>query len=47
VSIEDITDQMGYSRIAELQAFMIEEDLARRCRGNPRNHVVRCATEKS
>jgi 2-methylisocitrate lyase-like PEP mutase family enzyme len=48
VGIEDITDLMGYSRIAELeQAFMLEEDLERRYRDAARDYVVRGATRKS
>jgi len=47
-SIEDITDLMGYSRIAELeQAFMVEEDLERRYGDDARDYVVRGATRKS
>ena len=47
MSIEDINDQMGHSCIAELeQAFLLEEDLERPYRRNPRNDVVRGATGK-
>jgi 2-methylisocitrate lyase-like PEP mutase family enzyme len=42
VGIEDITDLMGYPRIAELeQAFMLEEELERRYREDTRDYVVR------
>jgi 2-methylisocitrate lyase-like PEP mutase family enzyme len=42
VGIEDITDLMGYPRIAELeQAFMLEDDLARRYGEADRDYVVR------
>jgi len=48
VGIEDITDLMGYSRIAELeQAFMLEEELERRYRDDTRDYVVRGAPRKS
>ena len=48
VGIEDITDLMGYARIAELeQAFMVEEDLERRYGDDARDYVVRGATRKS
>jgi 2-methylisocitrate lyase-like PEP mutase family enzyme len=48
VGIEDITDLMGYSRIAELeQAFMLEEELERRYRDETRDYVVRGAPRKS
>jgi 2-methylisocitrate lyase-like PEP mutase family enzyme len=48
VSIEDITDLMGYPRIAELErAFMLEEDLERRYRDDTRDYVVRGGTPKS
>ena len=48
VGIEDITDLMGYARIAELeQAFMLEEDLERRYRDDTRDYVVRGGTPKS
>jgi 2-methylisocitrate lyase-like PEP mutase family enzyme len=42
VGTEDITDLMGYPRIAELeQAFMLEEELERRYREDTRDYVVR------
>ena len=42
VGIEDITDLMGYSHIAELeQAFMLEEDLERRYGHDEREYVVK------
>jgi 2-methylisocitrate lyase-like PEP mutase family enzyme len=48
VGIEDITDLMGYPRIAELeQAFMLEEELERRYRDDTRDYVVRGAPRKS
>jgi 2-methylisocitrate lyase-like PEP mutase family enzyme len=48
VGIEDITDLMGYARIAELeQAFMLEEDLERRYRDDTLDYVVRGGTPKS
>ena len=48
VGIEDITDLMGYPRIAELeQAFMLEEELERRYREDTRDYVVRGDPGKS
>ena len=47
VGIEDITDLMGYARIAELeQAFTLEEDLARRYGDAERDYVVRGSAAK-
>ncbi len=47
VGIEDITDLMGYARIAELeQAFSLEEDLERRYGDSTRDYVVRGAAAK-
>jgi 2-methylisocitrate lyase-like PEP mutase family enzyme len=46
-SMEDITELMGYPRIAELeQAFMLEEELDRRYRDGERDYVVRSTADK-
>jgi hypothetical protein len=42
VGIEDITDLMGYPKIAELeQAFTLDDELDRRYGDAPRDYVVR------
>jgi 2-methylisocitrate lyase-like PEP mutase family enzyme len=42
VGIEEITELMGYSRIAELeQAFTLEEDLQRKYGAAERDYVIR------